>query len=312
MSKTLTSHTVIITKAQSKRIREYLVDRGFVISTPQYTLFSAKGPDLVVSSYESGKLLLQGKGTREFIEFYLEPQILEKATVGYELEHDPEQLKPHIGVDESGKGDFFGPLVITAAYLNEPAARILHESGVQDSKNVKSAAKIQELCKIIEKTDGCVVDTVCIGNPAYNKLYKKFANLNRLLAWGHARAIENVLAKINTELPSPEFVLSDQFAKSKSVVEKALFGKAKSIQLIQKTKAESDIAVATASICARGKFVSEMDRLSEKLGVKLPKGASKQVFMAAQEVLKQGEIGNLESVCKRHFKTYQEVVDSIE
>lgn len=311
MSKQLTSHTVVITKPQSDKIQNYLIDRGFAISEPQYTHFSAKGPGLVVSSYQSGKLLMQGKGTKEFIEFFLEPEVLQQASMGYELDLDPEQLTPHVGVDESGKGDFFGPLVISAAYLDESASRALFEAGVQDSKNIKSPKKIEDLCKIIEKTEGCTTDTVSIGNPAYNNLYKKFANLNRLLAWGHARAIENVLGKIKPEYPTPEFILSDQFAKSKAVVEKAIFGKAKSIRLIQKTKAESDIAVATASICARGKFIKEMERLEKENGLKLPKGASKQVFLAAQEVAKKAGVASLEAICKQHFKTYQEVVDSI-
>lgn len=301
----MTSYTAKISEDQGKRVRRYLEDRGFSFSQPQYTHFSAKSRELVVSHYQSGKLLLQGRGTSDFVEFFLEPEILKSATVGYELELDPAQLTPHIGVDESGKGDFFGPLVVAAAYVNADAARALAKAGIQDSKNIKSDRKMADLDKIIANTPGCVSDVVVIGNDAYNRLYAKFRNLNNLLAWGHARAMENVLAKLDASLPAPEFILSDQFARSKSTVEKALQERARSIKLIQKTKAESDIAVAAASVRARARFVDQMSRLGQKVGITLPKGASAQVDKAARAILSAKGQETLDSVCKTHFLTHQ-------
>lgn len=308
MSTKITSYSSKVTANQAEKVRNYLEARGFSFSQPQYTQFSAKSRELVVSVYQSGKLLAQGKGTSEFVEFFLEPEVLGEARLGYELDLDPEQLKPHIGVDESGKGDFFGPLVISATYLDSDAVKVLHKAGVQDSKNIKSAKKVEELAELIRKTEGCVVDVVSIGNEAYNRLYGKFRNLNRLLAWGHARTIENVMEKIPPRLPEPEFILSDQFARSKSTVADAMFGKSKSVKLIQRTKAESDVAVAAASIIARDKFVRDLAKMGEKLGVLLPKGASGAVSAKARDIIRSSGEEALAAVCKQHFKTFNEAV----
>lgn len=310
MSSKVTSYTAKIDKNQAEKIKDYLINRGFVLSSPQYTFYSAKSPEVVVSAYQSGKLLVQGKGTQDFVEFFLEPEILKAASLGYELELSPEQLQPHIGVDESGKGDFFGPLVVSAVYLNESAARTLHQAGIQDSKAIKSDKKIGDLAEIISKTPGVVVDVVAIGNEAYNRLYNKFRNLNQLLAWGHARAIENVTSKIDPSLPHPDFILSDQFARSKSTVENAMFGASKAIPLKQRTKAESDIAVAAASICARHKFVTELQKYGQSLHLKLLKGASGQVKELAKSIFNEFGAEKLATVSKKHFKTFDEVVKS--
>jgi ribonuclease HIII len=137
----------------------------------------------------------------------------------------------------------------------------------------------------------------------YNQLYTKFGNLNRLLAWGHARVIENLLAA----RPDCPRALSDQFANP-SLIKKALLEKGRAIQLDQRTKAESDLAVAAASILAREKFIDWLQNTGRKLGKILPRGASGVVKDVAFDLVKIHGTEILGQVAKTHFKTAGEVV----
>ena len=168
--------------------------------------------------YESGKLVVQGKGTGEFIEFVLEPEILKEARLGYETVLNPDLLLPRLGVDESGKGDFFGPLCIAGAYVNGAVLDAWKDSGIRDSKTISSDNRIRELAELIRNTPGCVTTVVPIGNEAYNRLYAKFKSVNTLLAWGHARVIENLMGQRHRMSPPPVRAISDQFASSKDTV----------------------------------------------------------------------------------------------
>ena len=158
-------------------------------------------------------------------------------------------------------------------------------SGIRDSKNISSDKKISELAEKIRKTPGCVTDSVVIGNEAYNRLYAKMKSVNTLLAWGHARVIENLLGKRYQMNPPPVKAISDQFAASKSVIEKALMAQGKGLQLVQRHKAEEDIAVAAASILARDEFVKGLAKLEKQFGMKLPKGASARRWMRRRKNL---------------------------
>ena len=167
---------------------------------------------------ESGKLVIQGKGTGEFVEFVLEPEILKEVKLGYEEVLNPELLAPRFGVDESGKGDFFGPLCVAGVYVNERVIKGWKDAGIKDSKNISSDKRIKELAKLIRDTGGCVSTVVPIGNEAYNRLYAKMRSVNTILAWGHARVIENLMGQRHRMIPPPVRAISDQFASSKDVV----------------------------------------------------------------------------------------------
>jgi ribonuclease HIII len=239
----------------------------------------------------------------EFIEFVLEPEILGEARVGYEAELNPEMFLPRLGVDESGKGDFFGPLCIAGVYVNEAVARAWKDSGIRDSKNISSDRTMAELAEVIRTTPGCVWSVVPVGNEAYNRLYAKMKSVNRLLAWGHARVIENLMndrAKMN---PPPVRAISDQFASSKDTVARALMAQGREVELIQRHKAESDLAVAAASILARNEFVTRLKALEKEFGVKLPKGASAAVEAAGREFVEKFGAARLGAVAKLHFRT---------
>src|SRR5213080_2604151 len=192
----MNSYTHPLSLGQATKLRALLEELGFEFSPKEYTLFFAQKNKLSVAVYERGPtLLVQGRYVSVFVQFELEPKILGEAKLGYEEVHSPEMFEPHFGVDESGKGDFFGPLVISGAYVDRGIARQLVDAGVVDSKRITSDARIRALADTIRKTSLGLVETVLIGPAKYNELYEKFANLNRLLGWGHARVIENVLVK---------------------------------------------------------------------------------------------------------------------
>lgn len=301
--KPLTSHTCKLTDAQADALKKYLSEHDFKPAEVPYARFAGSKPYLNVVFYESGKLVLQGKGTQEFIEFVLEPEILKEARLGYEAVLNPELLIPRLGVDESGKGDFFGPLCIAGVYINEKIIESWKEIGVRDSKNISSDKKIADLADKIRKTPGCVVNAVTIGNEAYNRLYGKMKSVNAILAWGHARVIENLLANKNQMNPAPVKAMSDQFAASKSVLEKALMAFGREIKFEQRHKAEEDLAVAAASIIARDEFVKGLAKLEKQFEMKLPKGAGTNVDAAAKEFVDKIGAGELVKVSKLHFRT---------
>ena len=154
--KPLTSHTCKLTDAQAASLRAFLVERGYKFREVPYARFAAEKEKLNVVFYESGKLVVQGKGTQEFIEFVLEPEILQEARLGYEAVLNPELLLPRLGIDESGKGDFFGPLCVAGVYVNEKVVNAWQDVGIRDSKNISSDKKIGELAELIRETPGCV------------------------------------------------------------------------------------------------------------------------------------------------------------
>src|SRR6201984_143746 len=171
----LATYTSLVTIAKANTLRSLLQDLGFEFSPKQYTLFFGQKNNLSVAVYEKGpKVLIQGKGVEEFVQFELEPKILGEAKLGYEEVHSPEMFSPHFGVDESGKGDFFGPLVIAGVFVDRGIARKLLDSDVGDSKRIGSDARIRVLADTIRKSSQDLVETVLIGPAKYNVLYEKF------------------------------------------------------------------------------------------------------------------------------------------
>src|SRR5438874_10671730 len=214
----MNSYTHPLTNEQVSSLRALLEELGFKFAPKEWTIFFGQKNKLSVAVYEKGpKVLVQGKGVEEFVQFELEPKILGEAQLGYEEVHSPEMFRPHFGVDESGKGDFFGPLVIAGVFVDGKSARQLLDLGVQDSKRIGSDVRIHALAKEIRRIAREGTDVVAIGPARYNDLYKKFGNLNSLLGWGHARVIENLLSR----RPDCPRSLSDKFADAR-VIESAL------------------------------------------------------------------------------------------
>jgi ribonuclease HIII len=301
--KPLTSYTCKLSDDQAGALKAWLVAHAYRFREVPYARFAAERDKTNVVFYESRKLVVQGKGTQEFIEFVLEPEILKEARLGYEAVLNPDLLLPRLGVDESGKGDFFGPLCVAGVYVNEAVVKAWKDAGVRDSKLVSGDKRIKELAELIRKTPGCVSTVVPIGNEAYNRLFAKMRSVNSMLAWGHARVIENLMLLKYQMNPAPVRAISDQFAANKEVVAKALMSLGKAIELIQKHKAESDLAVAAASILARNEFVTRLEGMGKKFDMVFPKGASAAVDAAAKEFIAKHGAENLPKVAKTHFRT---------
>jgi len=299
----MNSYTHLLSLGQATKLRTLLDELGFEFSPKQYTLFFGQKNKLSVAVYEKGpKVLVQGRGVEEFVQFELEPKILGEAKLGYEEVHSPKMFEAHFGVDESGKGDFFGPLVISGVYVDSAIARKLLDAGVQDSKRIGSDARIRALAQTIRKTTGGLIETVLIGPQRYNELYEKFGNLNKLLGWGHARVIENLLEK----KPDCPRSLSDQFADAR-VIEQSLLRHGRKIDVEQRTKAESDIAVGAASILARDGFINWLERHGKELGLRLDRGVSANVKEIAKKLVEMNGAQVLREVAKVHFRTAHEI-----
>ncbi len=289
------------------KLRQLMSESGWEFSEAPHAHWRARKVKMNGVAYKSGKFCLQGKGFEEFIQFVLEPLVFEKAEFGYEnellQESNPEMFTPHAGIDESGKGDYFGPLVIASVFVEGHSIQDLLDMGIRDSKLIKNDKKIIGMAIEIRKLIPQSYSIVAIGPEAYNRLYKKIANLNKLLAWGHARSLENLLDKV----PHCTRAISDQFGKKKTV-QRALLKNARKITLEQYPRAEADIAVAAASILARAEFVQKLKLLGDNIGITLPKGASPMVVKAGREIYaKHGEEG-LQKLAKMHFKTTQKVM----
>ncbi len=299
-----TSFVFTLRQEQIDKLRSVLDAEGWEFSAPDHSQWKAVRGKLNIVAYRSCKVTVQGKGAGEFVLYKLEPEILGELVADYSPLTVEEGFSPHAGVDESGKGDFFGPLVVSAVYLDGAMAKQLKLAGVRDSKEIKSSARIAALASKIRIATGGGYAVVAIGNEAYNRLYDRIRNLNRLLAWGHARAIENIVEKV----PSCKEALSDKFG-SEHLIRNALknMQKASGIRLVQKTKAESDPAVAAASILARDEFLRRMKRLEEELGIPLPRGAGEAVEKAAARILEKHGVDRLGQVAKKHFKTFAKV-----
>lgn len=299
MSEPKNNRVATIDESQRRSIEDYGRDRGWEFSTAPYAFWKAKADGLSVVAYESGKLTVQGKNSGEFIEFMLEPQVIGFGGAG----NEPAAAEPvtlHGGIDESGKGDFFGPLVIAGACVDAETAPQLAALGVRDSKQIKSTAQIYAIAPRIRAVLGGRYSVVPVGNEAYNRLYAKIGNLNRLLAWGHARVIENLLAAV----PECPRMLSDKFG-DESLIRRALMEKGRTIVLDQKVRAESDLAVAAASILARERFLRAMDQLSAEMGITLPRGASEAVNRCGEALIAKFGLDILQKCAKLHFKTYE-------
>ena len=301
----------------------------------QYCDYSYRFEDgeerVTVKQYTNGKLQFQGVGGDLYksifgavITLYNSKQPSAKLSVDDYIKSEPEGTPtagkeslgklheeiplPHIGTDESGKGDYFGPMVVAGVWIDESAAARLQTIGVRDSK-LLSDRRCQELAEEIRIV--CNGQSVEVELPPerYNELYDQFKkerkNLNHLLAWGHARAIESLLGK------NPcSYAVADQFGNERFILSK-LMEKGRKLQLIQTPKAERYTSVAAASVLARDRFLSRMEKLSQEYGILLPKGASDRVIQPALDIIKKRGIDELKKVAKLHHKTTQQILKKI-
>ena len=296
-----------LSEDQFDAFRDRLGVDGFTFEERPNQVFLARKSGVTVNLYNSGKVVVGGSD-RAAIEAVF--SIL-KDLGSAEIKKLTKQLEPldlkgaRIGTDEVGKGDYFGPLVIAGVLASPDQENVLRALGIRDSKTL-SDTTITNLAIEIRKTVGPKkYEEVCITPLKYNLLHQKLGNLNRILGWGHARVIENLLANGD----KCELAVADQFG-DRSYIESALMRRGQKIKLLQMPKAERDIAVASASILARDVFLSRLRRLSESYLLDFPKGAT-HVVEFGKDLIKSHGIGVLQNVAKLHFSTTKEVAGGV-
>lgn len=292
-------YSLAMSAAEALALQKKLSARaGFHEAERPYAEFCYEGSDVNVAYFpKKGKLLVQGRGADEFLEFVLLVSPEGNAPVADKMMPGLVDASPHFGIDESGKGDYFGPLVIAGVYSDERSAHELVRLGCRDSKQINDDVKIAKIAAKIRQLPGIACEVVCIGPTRYNEIYASMGNLNKLLAWGHAR----VIAALHERVPSCPRALSDQFA-NEWVLKTALKQRQVPVQLEQRPRAESDVAVAAASILARERFVRWMKETSAAAGCELPLGCSPRVTKAARDFVALHGRGRLADVAKLHFK----------
>lgn len=299
-----TSVTILLNARQQELLCDLLQRGNYRLVQVPHARIAAETENCRVALFpKRGKCLVQGKGASEFVEFVLEPQILGEARLGYEAVHDPCAVEPHMGVDESGKGDFFGPLVIAAAYVDAELCEAMRAMDVKDSKRYTSEKRLLDVAGGLRRLLGRRFSIVTIGPSAYNRLYGRMRSVNTMLAWGHARALENLLEAV----PDCPRAISDQFGNP-AQVKKALLQKGRAIELEQRPRAESDPAVAAASVLARAAFVYALKKLEEAYGQPFVKGASAAVREAAGRLVAAHGPAILLKTSKCHFRTADKVL----
>lgn len=301
-----------IQTSKQEAIKDFILQNFEAELKPkQYAFWEIKNKDFVATFYNSGKFVIQGKNVSALLDrlstAFNDFTKDKGQRVKSEKPFDHSTIQPfngapdgapYIGTDESGKGDFFGPLVVAGVLIEEKNRQFFIDLGIKDSKTLKDEQMLEMLHEIQRN---CVFSVVSISNQRYNELYIKFRNLNKLLAWGHARVIENILEKKQCD-----YALSDKFG-DESLIKNALMEKGKTIKLEQRVRAESDLAVAAASVLARATFVQRMKDMEGYYGFKFPKGCNDNVISSAKEFIKIYGKKRLIEVCKAHFKTFHEL-----
>ena len=296
-----TLYTKVLTDEQADKLDTWLDKHLWAPFNVDYAKFAYKGPDVNVVAYTSGKLVIQGKGMEDFVHFVLEPEITGAFELGYDDVKHPEWYTAHAGVDESGKGDLFGPLVSACVVADGDAVREWVAADLKESKAVSSDAAVLSMAKKIKNTKGVVVKVSYANMEKYNALYIKVGrNLNKLLAWMHANAIKSALEERHVP-----WGMLDQFTKQ-PLVQKHL--DIPGFELKMQTKAEADPVVAAASIIARATYIYAMQKLSTEFGGKLLKGSSDKVRAQAVEIVKKFGPEGLKRFAKLHFKTATEAL----
>lgn len=305
--------TVKITEETKKAMDEFYKDLVRP-KTPQYALFQADDGDTVVTLYESGKAVFQGKDADLASQYWIETEKINAGTVHYtnsdekgkkEKKEIKKDMKLYnattIGSDEVGTGDYFGPIVVTACYVNKENKEFLEELGVRDSKKLTDEKILEIVPKIVRVIP---YNTVILNNKEYNSRYSSNINMNAIKAIMHNK----VLSNISKEHNDFEYAIVDQFTYPN-----AYFSYLKNCSNIFRnitflTKAEDQVlSVACASIISRYVFIKEMAKISKELGILIPKGASTAVDEVALKIATEKGFDVLTNYVKLNFKNTEKV-----
>ena len=292
------------------RYKQFLTEQDYQVSNPIRNEFSYqisisdkkdKVTLLVFFGKKGNKLVLQGN---KELNLYKDINNLIFGKKFFSDERPEEEPSyPYIGTDESGKGDYFGPLVVAGVFVTPEASRSLRMIGIRDSKEL-SDYQIEQIAYEIKRNQEVKFDVVLISPEKYNQLYEKMGNLNRLMGWAHAKVIENLLNKCDAGE-----AISDKFGNEKIILD-SLQERGRTINLKQLTKAERFSAVAAASILARESIINWFKIQSRKYTIEIPKGSSSEVESKARLFLEKYGADTLSKLVKLHFKTSKKVFNN--
>lgn len=274
-----------------EEIKEYYKDYQ-IENNNDLVLYQFKYNNCNIMVYKSLSVVINGKDTLEEVKKWKENSY---------------KIIEHIGSDEVGCGDFFGPVVVSSAYVKEEDFELLESLGVNDSKKISDKTILQIAPIIIEKIK-TVTFTLTINK--YNELVAKGYNLNKIKAYLHNFVLEKIVSKNNFE----GLIVVDQFCEERLYYQYLLDYKTKNIQkdIFFTTKAESQyLAVACASIVARYTFLKEIEKLSQELGYLIPLGAGKEVNEFAIKIAKEKGLDSLKKYSKHHFKNTNIVLEEL-
>ena len=286
------STTVKLTAVEIDDLRRKLEEEGFELRRLDHGHFHARGPDVVVNAYKSGKVVVQGKGETDFLRQH-----------GFAAAAAPALDGPVAGSDESGKGDYFGPLVVAAVVAGPAQLDDLAGAGVRDGKKMsdgsvlRAAAAVRKLCPHAVRA---------LAPPDYNARHEQEKNVALFLSTLHAEAIAEVVGKAK----ACELVVIDQFTFTERL-ESALQAQGIDLPVEIRPRAEDNPAVAAASVLARAEFLIALKELGHEWGRTLPKGANAGVEQVAREIFRTGGIEALHKVAKTHFKTTGRVTEKL-
>lgn len=281
--------------------------------TPPYAILQADDGETVVTLYQSGKAVFQGRDADLAADFWIET---EKINSGKAIVTSSEDKKKEekierkiplrvssIGSDEVGTGDFFGPVVVTATYVQKQNVDFLLELGVKDSKKLSDSEIKKIVPKIIEKIP---YQTFVLTNKQYNELYNQDMNLNKMKAILHNKVLSKF---INKEKYPYDYIVVDQFENPKSYYNHLQEVPFKVYGITFLTKAEDQcLAVACASLISRYIFLQEMDKISNDVGKVLPKGANDLVDITGKEIVKDFGEEKLKEIAKLNFKNAERIL----
>lgn len=278
--------------------------------TPPYAVFQAIEEDTTVTLYESGKLMFQGTSADIDANLWID---MEKKLNNRVINYDGTETKKKevnfinfstIGSDEVGTGDYFGPIVVTASFVSTDKFEFLDTLGVRDSKKINDE-KIKEIAPML--IDKIPHVTTIMDNITYNNAQEKNANMNKIKAYLHNKALFTLL---NKEKYNYAKIVIDEFC-SKENYYKYLDGINDIVKHITfMTKAEDKVfSVAVSSIISRYVFLREMDKLSDELHVPLPKGAGKQVDNIGKEIVEKYGEEKLKEIAKLNFKNTNKILE---
>lgn len=285
--------------------------------TPPYAVFQADDADTVITVYESGKAVFQGRDADLSSQFWIERERHNNPLKKLEVTNSEEKSKDKdkkeiiidpkiynstsIGSDEVGTGDYFGPIVVCASYVRREDIPFLEELGVKDSKKMTDEKILEVVPKFIKRIP---YECIILSNKEYNEKYNEGFNMNKLKAILHNKVLSALKSKVNHY----DYIVVDQFAEKYVYFSylKASNNVVRDITFLTKGE-DKCLSVACASLISRYIFLKEFAKISEKVGELLPKGASTMVDEKAVKIVKKYGIDILKDIAKVNFKNTEKI-----